>query len=156
MRAKPLARRGISGLALLALWAWASPAPAAAADRASIEATLQRYVSAVKAMDARTVASLFTSDGELLEPEMAPLRGPDAIRRFLGSFGPDVHVEDAAMTATSLQVWGKDALQWGTYRQTVAAGGKPASEYTGRFVAQWARQRDGRWLLRRLLVQPAP
>jgi uncharacterized protein YjiS (DUF1127 family) len=40
-------------------------------------------------------------------------------------------------------------------RRAAAVPGHPTTMARGRFVAQWARQRDGRWLLRRLLFQPS-
>jgi uncharacterized protein (TIGR02246 family) len=119
-----------------------------------VEAALQAYARSMRAMDAAALAASYTPDGELLQPGMDALRGPAAIRKFLESFG-DVKVESASMTTDALQTWGADAMQWGTYTQRVQVPGK-ATELRGRFVAQWSRQSNARWLLRRLLVQPWP
>jgi len=61
----------------------------------------------------------------------------------------------ATMTSDHVDVWKDDAVQWGSYAQSVALPGKPVVTYRGRFVAQWSRQSNGRWLIRRLLTQPS-
>jgi len=116
-----------------------SPAPG---ERAEVEAQLQRYAAAERAVDANAIAAFYAPDGELIHPGMEILTGPVAIREFLASF-EGVKIDYAAM-------------QWGTYAQRVAVEGKPAADYHGRFVAQWVRRSDGGWALRRLLTQPAP
>lgn len=146
-------------LAALALAGGAAAEPKAAADtnasaRAQVEAALQVYARLVKTADPAALAAQFAPDGELLEPGMGPLQGPAAIRAFLQSFG-DVHVESTSMVSDSTQVWGRDALQWGSFEQRARIPKQPPSVSRGRFVAQWARQPNGRWLLRRLLMQPA-
>ena len=60
------------------------------------------------------------------------------------------------MTPNVTEVYGDQAFQWGTYAQRVVVPGQPAADYSGRFVAQWSRRGDGRWLIRRLLTQPSP
>ena len=120
-----------------------------------LESSLQEYARRLKAADAGALAEMYASDGELLQPGLGPIRGPQAIRAFLASFG-DVHVESAVMLAESTQLLGRDAVQWGTFEQRVSVPGRAASVARGRFVAQWTKQRDGRWLLRRLLTQPFP
>ena len=131
---------------------------AAAADPASraheVEAAMQEYARLQAAQDAAGLAAFYTTDGELLEPGMDAQTGQAAIRQFLESFG-DVRIESSAMTSERVEVWKDDALQWGSYSQRVELPGKPVTEFHGRFVAQWSRQHDGRWLIRCLLTQPA-
>ena len=45
---------------------------------------------------------------------------------------------------------------FGSYAQRVRVGDQPATDLRGRFVVEWAKQADGRWLIRRLLTQPSP
>jgi len=118
-----------------------------------IEAALQQYARLQLAKDAAGLSGFYTADGELLEPGMDALRGPAAIRAFLESFG-DVRIETASMTCEHVDVWENDAVQWGAYTQRAVLPGKPAMDLKGRFVAQWSRV-GGRWLIRRLLTQPA-
>src|SRR5262245_20855406 len=130
------------------------PAPPAAAPAKDIEAATQRYARLQQAKDAAGLAAFYTADGELLEPGLEALKGPAAIREFLESF-TDVKIESAAMTSEHVDVWTDDALQWGSYTQRAVLPGKPAASFSGRFVAQWRRQPGGKWLIRRLLLQPS-
>jgi uncharacterized protein (TIGR02246 family) len=123
--------------------------------RHDVESALQEYSRLLKAADAAALAAFYTTDGELLDPGMDALKGPEAIRRFLASFG-EVRIESASMTPDVTEVYGDQAFQWGTYAQRVVVPGKPAADYSGRFVAQWSHGTDGRWLIRRLLTQPSP
>lgn len=107
-----------------------------------------------QARDAAALASFYAPDGELLEPSMHSLKGPIAIRKFLESVG-EVRIESASMITEHTDVWGSDALQWGSYAQRVALPGKPVAVFRGRFVAQWSRQPGGRWVIRRLMTQPS-
>jgi uncharacterized protein (TIGR02246 family) len=118
-----------------------------------LDAALREYAHLQVAKDAAGLAAFYTPDGELLEPGMESLKGPAAIRKFLESFG-DVRMESASMTADRTQVWDDNAVQWGSYSQRVALPGKPVAEFRGRFVAQWSRQANDRWLIRCLLTQP--
>jgi uncharacterized protein (TIGR02246 family) len=135
----------------------AAPGPAKPAGdaRHDVETALQEYARLLKATDAAGLAACYTADGELLDPGMDALKGREAIRAFLASFG-EVRIESASMTPDATEVFGDQAFQWGAYSQRVVVPGKPAAGYSGRFVAQWSRQADGRWLIRRLLTQPSP
>jgi uncharacterized protein (TIGR02246 family) len=129
----------------------ASPPP----DVAAVESAMHSYERLLAAKDSAGTAAMYASDGELLQPGMDPLTGPEAIRKFLDSFG-DVRIESATMTADSTEVFGDRALQWGAYAQRVVPSGQQAADYKGRFVIEWTRQGKGAWLIRRLLVQPSP
>ncbi|MBI3450110.1 MAG: SgcJ/EcaC family oxidoreductase [Acidobacteria bacterium] len=145
-------------LALIAAQASALAGPDGSTDaaaRAQIEAELQRYAAAERVVDANAIAAFYAPDGELINPGMEIVKGPEAIRKFLASF-EGVKIESATMTADSTEVLGDVAMQWGAYAQRVALAGKPAADYHGRFVAQWVRRPGGGWALRRLLTQPAP
>jgi uncharacterized protein (TIGR02246 family) len=146
---KPLGR--VAGLLILI----AIPAIASSTDAARVEDALRNYERLLRAKDSAGLAAMYAPDGELLEPGMDPLKGPEAIRKFLDSFA-DVQIESATMTADATEAWPDHALQWGHYAQRVIPPGQPAGEYTGRFVIEWTRRPGGAWLVRRLLVQPSP
>jgi ketosteroid isomerase-like protein len=70
-------------------------------------------------------------------------------------------VQAASAETEAVEVFGKTAYQWGTYKQTVVTKSKAAvaphpAEYRGRYVASWRREPDGHWRLARMLVQPFP
>ncbi|HTQ79376.1 MAG TPA: SgcJ/EcaC family oxidoreductase [Thermoanaerobaculia bacterium] len=137
----------------------ASAAPPSAAEaeaRRQVEAAMERYTTLLRTGPPEALAACFTAQGELLEPGMAPLQGPEAIRAFLAPIFTAVDVLSASATSESVEVHGDAAYQWGTYRQRVAEHGKPPADYQGRYVAAWRREADGQWRLRRMLVQPFP
>jgi uncharacterized protein (TIGR02246 family) len=144
----------MNALVALAFFMTASAA-GAAPDASSVESALHAYQGLVAARDSGGIAAMYAPDGELLQPGMDPLKGPEAIRRFLDSFG-DVRIESVSMQADTTEVFGDHALQWGAYAQRAAPPGQPAADYKGRFVVEWTRQAKGPWLIRRLLVQPSP
>lgn len=128
-----------------------------AADPAhdAIEKASQSYAAGLKAMDTAALVALYADDGELRNPGMDTLKGKDAIRKFLDSL-KGAKVEASTMSTDAIDVAGDVAIQWGTYTQKVAPPNQPLGEFRGRYVAQWARQADGRWLLKRMLAQPGP
>jgi ketosteroid isomerase-like protein len=97
---------------------------------------------------------MYAPDGELLEVGMAPLEGPAAIAAFLASF-TGVAVDSSAMSSDAVDVYGTAAMQWGTFAQVARVEGHGIVRSQGRFVAQWVKQHDGRWLIHRLMPQPA-
>src|SRR4029079_4708481 len=129
--------------------------PGAGAAEKEIEAGSQPYAGLIRTMDADGLAALYADDGELLNPGMETLKGREAIRKFLLS-PKGAKVDSSTMTTDALDVTGDAAVQWGTYVQRVAPPGQSMEEFRGRYVAQWARQADGRWLLKRMLAQRGP
>lgn len=147
-------RLGLLAAALAALTV-APRADAADPAREAIEKASQSYAAGLKAMDTAALVALYSDDGELRNPGMETLKGRDAIRKFLDSL-KGARVESSTMSTDAIDVAGDVAIQWGTYSQRVAPPGQPLGEFRGRYVAQWARQADGRWLLKRMLAQPGP
>lgn len=142
-------------ICLLAASAVRAAEPPASPEK-EVEAAMQEYTRLLKAGPPEALAAMFTADGELLEPGMAALRGPEAIKSFLAPVFAAVDVQSAATETEAIEVHGSAAYQWGTYSQRVAEHGKPAADYHGRYVASWHREADGHWRLRRMLVQPFP
>ncbi len=158
MRQRTRARQALRCLAILAGGLTLAPflrAGSGGDARGEVAAALQEYVRLVKATDAAGLSAFYAADGELLEPGMEALKGPEAIRKFLESFGT-IPIESSSMDPEATEIYGDQAFQWGRYAQRVAPPGKPAADYRGRFVVQWSRQTTGKWLIRRLLVQPSP
>ena len=67
-----------------------------------------------------------------------------------------VTVTRAEITTDAIEVFGDVGYQWGAYDQVVAVHDQPPADYHGRLVAEWRREADGGWRIRRLLVQPSP
>ena len=125
-------------------------------DRAAeVEAAMQHYQAVARTVNPDSMAAAFTVTGTLFEPGIPPIRTRDSIRAFLASF-PGVKVHVATATADSIEMHGNTAYYWGSYFEKLDFPGQPTSEQHGRFVAQWVRQDDGRWLIHRLYRIPLP
>jgi hypothetical protein len=59
---------------------------------------------------------------------------------------PGVRVDVATATPDTIEVFGDKAFLWGSYFERLSFPGQPVSEQHGKFVTEWVRQTDGRWL----------
>ncbi len=84
-----------------------------------------------------------------------PITSPDSIRAFVASF-PGVQVESASAVPDTIELHGNTGYLWGRYFERLVFPGQPRSEQHGRFVMQWERQPDGRWLIQRYFRVPVP
>ncbi len=123
--------------------------------RDAIQATMDRYMVAARAVDADAAASFFTPTATLFEPGMSPVTSREAIRRFMSSF-PGVRVEIATVTADEIEIFGDTAFYWGSYFERLAFPGQPLSEQHGKFVIEWKGQSDGEWWIERYFRVPLP
>lgn len=123
-------------------------------DKAVVESRLQRYAARVLAMDSAGMARMFAPDGEMVNPKGPPVRGPDAIRKFLESYS-DYKVLSNEDTATSTLIDGDTAEQLGTYRQKVRAPDGQLFETSGRLEIAWVRAAPGEWLIVQLATFPS-
>ena len=128
--------------------------PDSAAVRPVIEAAMQRFNHFMRAGPADSVAAMFTQDGELYEPREAVHKGRTSIRSFFAPLTVDVRIESATTTTQALEVRAGSVMQWGEYVENGGPVSQATRAYRGRFVAEWVRQSNGRWLLHRLMLQP--
>ena len=128
---------------------------AAEASRAEIRRAMERYMIAARAVNADSVATFFAPHGVLLEPGIFPIQTPDSIRAFMSSF-PGVHVDSADVVPDTIEIHGNTALLWGSYFEKLSFPGQPTSEQHGKFVIEWVRGSDGRWLIERYYRVPLP
>lgn len=121
----------------------------------SLAEAMQRYQAAARTVNADSVSAFHTSTATLFEPGIPPIVSRDSIRAFMGSF-PGVRVEIATAAPDTIEIHGGTALYWGTYFEKLEFPGQPVSEQHGKFVAEWVRQDDGRWLIERMYRIPLP
>ena len=154
---RELSRLALTGPVAGMMACSAAPTPTAdgVAVRAEVEAAMQRYQVAARSVNADSVSAYYTIGAVLFEPGIPPIQTRDSIRTFMASF-PGVKVEIATATADTIQVYGDMALYWGSYFEKLDFPGQPVSEQHGKFVAQWMRQADGRWLIERMYRIPMP
>lgn len=123
--------------------------------RREVADAMQRYQVVARTVNPDSMAAFFTTSGTLFEPGIKPIHTRDSIRAFLASF-PGVKVHIATATADSIELHGGTAYYWGSYFERLDFPGQPVSEQRGKFVAQWVRQDDGRWLIHRMYRIPLP
>jgi len=141
----------IRAVVVLSLVATVGDAQARAVDDA-----LAHYMVLLKSSPPDSTAAFYTADGQLLEPGMAPLTGPAAIRAFLEPIVRTVTVSEATATPEATEVYGDSTgYQWGRYHQVAGPTGTPPTTYEGRFVVEWRKTPAG-WRIVRFLVQPNP
>ena len=132
----------------------ADSADQGAAQR-EVAAAMQRYQVAARAVHPDSIAAFYTTNAVLFEPGINPIQTRDSIRAFIASF-PGVRVDVATATPDTIEIFGNKAFLWGSYFERLAFPGQPVSEQHGKFVTEWARQEDGRWLIERFFRIPIP
>jgi ketosteroid isomerase-like protein len=123
------------------------------ADRAEVQARLHRYEGLMLAMDIPAIAAMFAPDGEMVNPKRPPVRGREAIARFLGDYS-DFKVLANADTATSTLIDGDTAEQLGNYHQRVRSPQGKVFETSGRLEIEWVRGASGEWLIYQFATFP--
>ena len=125
-----------------------------------IKLRTSQYAEALKVGMPAALAAFFTTDGELDEPNLAPIVGTAAITQFYAAISNTVQVAAVELAPLRLDIDNAAsppvAHQWGTVLEVAAEPGKAPVTLTGRFVARWRLDRDGEWRLAQLLMQPAP
>lgn len=116
---------------------------------------MERYVGAVRAVDADSMAAHFAPGAVLLEPGITPIRTRDSIRAFIASFA-GLRVDSAAVTPDTIQIGDGIAIYWGSYFERATFPGQAESRQHGMLVAEWVRQPDSAWLIQRLMRVPVP
>jgi uncharacterized protein (TIGR02246 family) len=140
---------GISRFALALELASAGCRSGSSADTAAVNARLAEYSQMVLDMNHHGIAQLYAADGELASTGAAPIRGPEAIENFLRGFSA-YHVLAYTVSADTTTIHGDKAYQSGSYQQRVRIPRGDTVQVRGRFRIEWARGRDGRWLIHRM------
>jgi len=112
--------------------------------RSQIEAANREWMSAFKRTDAGALASLYTSQGQLLPANSDFVKGTDAIRVFWqGAF--DMGLKEAVLETLDVEVHGDTAIETGQYRLLVGGGSVADS---GKYIVIWKNE-GSRWKLHR-------
>lgn len=125
------------------------------ADRAAVDAGLQRYSQLITAMDSAGIAAMFAPDGEVTNPSTPPVHGREAIKAYIASFS-DFHVLSNADVSTSILIDGNTAEQIGTYQQSVRSPQGHLFDVSGRLEIEWVKDASGQWLIQQLATFPNP
>ena len=124
-------------------------------DATRIATQLNRYRTAVMAMNYDTIASVFTADASLSHESQPPITSRDSIRKFLMSFAA-YHVTAYDLVADSTVITGPAASADGHYAQTVRLPDGSTVNVSGTFHSMWRREPDGVWRISALHTASPP
>jgi len=147
----------LAGLTLSACTAAATPSalPTSTPDLAAeARAMMDQYNQAILKMDSQAIAAFFLPDGTTYDNGTQLAQGPEAILKFMQYFDGVVRVDSYQATITSAQVDGDTMTISGTFEQQYTMlSNKKTGSASGNFTAEWVRQADGQWLLRKMSTQ---
>jgi uncharacterized protein (TIGR02246 family) len=125
--------------------------------RVQVARARDHYCLALRTLPADSVATCYAPGGQLLLPGLSPLAGRTAIRDFLAPMAAAVAVDSTSMETEYAHAAPGFVSEWGTYRQVAGPRGGAHDLHVGRFSALWSYdEKDGRWLIERLMMQPLP
>ncbi len=130
--------------------------PAGAKDtsaeaKQAIDAADAKWAVLSAAGHADSIADVYHANGVMLPPNMAPVRGRDAIRAFMTTMN-SMSSPPPVLTVRAESVWaqGPLAVELGRWNFAWPAAakrppGKPAGD-SGKYMVRWAND-NGRWLM---------
>jgi len=127
--------------------------------RAAIAEVNAEFARALVAGDARAIAAVFTEDAEVIPvTQRGFVSGRTEIESYNARRLTAGRYLDVVITTVQLGVSGDLAWETGTSRVTVQHGKSGPVTVTGRYLAVWRREADGRWRIRADLpiADPAP
>jgi uncharacterized protein (TIGR02246 family) len=126
-----------------------APAPITDADRRKMRAVVNSFDQAVMAKDWSKVVSYYSEDGMLLPPNGPAVQGRAAMQKLFESWPKLI-----TFTENIPEIEGGSDLAYvrGTYEMVMSTSGSKAPvKEAGKSLAIWERQRDGSWLVTRVM-----
>ncbi len=142
---------GFVGVMLLVLLGYGGAAMTQASNDATaqVEARLRQYDALVHALDAKGIAAMFNSDGEIQHESQPATQGREGIESLYASFSGYSILENST-TPTGTLTYNNLAVQVGAYHQKVKTPDGSLLEVSGSFQADWVKSKSGEWLIKRL------
>lgn len=140
----------VASMATSACAHWPGGRGTADADvRAAIAAANTEFARALVAGDARAMAAVFTEDGEVVPAMQAGfVSGRSAVEAYYAGRLEKRRYLDVVITTVHLGRSGDLAWETGTSSVTLQQGESAPVTVTGRHLAVWKREPDGRWRIR--------
>jgi len=115
-------------------------------ERRTILAQDQAWASAAATKDLERTVAYWTNDATLMPPDMATIKGKDAIRQYVaaGFQAPGFRVTWKAQEVV-VSPGGKMAYEIGTNQFTIADSAGVLHTSAGKAVAVWRKDPDGVW-----------
>ena len=129
----------------------APPKDTSAEAKQAIDAVNANWARLTTAGHADSIAEFYHANGVMLPPNMAPVRGKEAIRAFMATMS-SMSSPPPILTIHAESVWasGPWAMELGRYNFVLPASAKrppgfPAAD-SGKYVVRWVNE-NGRWLM---------
>ncbi len=120
-------------------------------NKNEIETAMKRYDYFLQKVDADSIASLFTVDGDLGKQA----HGRAAIKNFLSQF-KDIKVLYQLSTTNSIDIVGDSATQKGAYKQMdILPSSKDTLTVTGTYETNWIWDKQQGWLIQKIEAKPS-
>jgi uncharacterized protein (TIGR02246 family) len=135
-----------------AYWWWYRPS---ASPESAVRARIVEYDRYVLAMDAESIARMFTESGEMWNNGALVKRGPDAIQAYLRSFNGKFRVESQQTTVNRVVVAADRVTVFGSYHQTarVLSDGSVTTA-DGAVQSIWVPCEESSWCIKRVETTP--
>jgi uncharacterized protein (TIGR02246 family) len=145
----------VAAVAVALVWSPAWQRRSAAAEPAVAKELCNRlwteYSETARSGDWEKVAGWFTKDAVLIYPDMAELRGRDAIRAHFQAF-QGVKFLSMTFSLTHFGVVGDEAFTFASLSEAYQQGTGPEVKEDARCGVVWQRQPDGTWQISHFLV----
>ena len=118
--------------------------------RAAIAAINKKFMEDVNRGNAAAGAAAYTDDAILMPPNNSPVRGKQAIEKYLAEIGSQLQASNFQLSILEVDVQGDTTIVRGTYSSSFTVPGTDAPmEDRGKTMNVWKRQADGSWKLHR-------
>ena len=118
--------------------------------RAAIAAIDKKFMEDVNRGNAAAGAAAYTDDAILMPPNNSPVRGKQAIEKYLAEIGSQLQASNFQLSILEVDVQGDTTIVRGTYSSSFTVPGTDAPmEDRGKTLNVWKRQADGSWKLHR-------
>ena len=130
-------------------------------DSASVDATTTAFHQALRTNDLEKVMSYVADDVLFMPPGEPPVRGRDAMRRWMTSFLAQYRTSSLTLANREVRVGNGWAVELGTYEWSLqpVAGGSAVVD-RGNYMQVWTGSGNGTWRFAREVynssVPPAP
>lgn len=117
----------------------------------------QKDIAASKKNDVDALVTLWTDDGVLLQPGIAPIVGKDAIRKLLEQQRQTARVETISYEENwkEVRITGAYAFEWGQIGSTLKLPNGKDVRQSVNAIRVLAKQSDGSWRVARVAITPA-
>ena len=126
------------------------PADTSASANAAIDAANAQWPRLTSTGHADSIAEFYAADGVIMPPNMATMKGKDAIKAFFATMNTMDPKPILTLHADAVHGAGAMAMERGRWHWAYPAGAKlppgiPAAD-SGKYVVHWMQQ-NGKWLM---------